>query len=399
MKGKKTIKIICHKHSNSQVPLMHSKTIIPSKTETSKTIQHIKTRNKNMHQRSSTAMHIATLSSNEIEPTLSQLNSPLYDSNQATDNTIIKAHKIVNSISSHNDISHSTPIKKKVKKLQLQFNTTSILNKSNRLLLNKKLFHIMNEPQRTIIGNKQFYEYEKEFNAMKAQKERNIPKIKTKKGMNNFIIRDSRFISDPREYIIRSKYNQKVSDEYFQKKKRLEIEQIKINSEKFYKLKNKNPYEEERYSKEKRKCNIKIDGYEDLERRYKQTKEKYLTLFDKKNKEQGKILAELILNMEKGDPEESIDEEDLMGPPIILLENLKNTIYLKKILKKKNLEVDEDIGFNNAQLIKKELKEAEMKTMLALKGNDNPRFLKTHFTKNTQSKYFGLNGKYFGVAC
>ena len=57
-------------------------------------------------------------------------------------------------------------------------------------------------------------------------------KIRTKKGMTNFIIRDSGFISDPREYIIRSKYNQKVSDEYFQKKKRLEREQIKMNSEK-----------------------------------------------------------------------------------------------------------------------------------------------------------------------
>ena len=109
--------------------------------------------------------------------------------------------------------------------------------------------------------------------------------------------------------------------------------------------------------------------------------------------------CELYLNMEKGNPDESINEEDLLGPPIILLDNLKHTIYLKKILKKKNLGADEDIGFNNPQVIKKELKEAEMKTMLALKGTDNPRFLRTHFTKNTQTKYVGLNGKYFGVAC
>ena len=395
MKGKKTIKIIYHKHSSSQVPLMHSKTIIPSKTD----VSHTKTRNKNRHQKSSMAMHIATLSSNEIEPTLSQLNSPFYDSNQTTDYTISKVNGRFKSLSSNKDTSQFTPIKRREKKIDLHMNTTSINNKSNRVLLNKKIVRILNDPQRTVIGNKQFSNYEKEFKALKTQKERSIPKIRTKKGMTNFIIRDSGFISDPREYIIRSKYNQKVSDEYFQKKKRLEREQIKMNSEKFYKLKNKNPYKEESYSKEKRKFTIKIEGYDDLERKYKETKEKFFTLFDKKSKEQGKKLAELILNMEKGNPDESINEEDLLGPPIILLDNLKHTIYLKKILKKKNLGADEDIGFNNPQVIKKELKEAEMKTMQALKGTDNPRFLRTHFTKNTQTKYVGLNGKYFGVAC
>ena len=394
MKGKKTIKIIYHNHSNSQVPLMHSKTIIPSKTEAS---HHPRTRNKNRHQKSSMGMHITTLSSNEIEPTLSQINSPVYDSNQTTDNTISKVNGRFKSLTSNKETSQFTPIKRREKKIELHVDTTN--NKINRVLLNKKIVRILNEPQRTIIGNKKFSNYEKEFEALKTQKERGIPKIKTNKGMNDFIIRDSRFVSNPREYIIRSKYNQKVSDEYFQKKKRLEREQIKLNSEKFYKLKNKNPYKEESYSKEKRKFTIKVERFDDLERKYKETKEQFFTLFDKRSKEQGKILAELILNMEKGNSDESINEEDLLGPPIILLDNLKNTIYLKKILKKKNLGVDEDIGFNNPQVIKKELKEAEMKTMLVLKSTDNPRFLRTHFTKNTQTKYVGLNGKYFGVAC
>ena len=92
----------------------------------------------------------------------------------------------------------------------------------------------------------------------------------------------------------------------------------------------------------------------------------------------------------------NIDENNA---PAVLVENLENSIFLKNILKKRNVQLDEDLELNNVEKMKKELKETELETMKALKGIDNPRFLKEKFTNNTQIRFKGLNGKYFGIAC
>lgn len=303
-----------------------------------------------------------------------------------------------------------TPIKKKSEKISFPSTISQFSDNftvSSRLNLHRKLAKILCNKNEERIYKKSSYEISSKMSEInnKSNKERPIPKIKSKIGMNNFIIRDSRFISDPIEYIVRSKYNQKVSDEFYKKRKKILKEQIRINADKFYKMKNKMPYEDvySKTEKEEKKEKRKQDNQDLLtksENEYKKTKDFYFQSLHKKNQEQSKIIAELILKMKKGENKNkmraNIDENNA---PAVLVENLENSIFLKNILKKRNVQLDEDLELNNVEKMKKELKETELETMKALKGIDNPRFLKEKFTNNTQIRFKGLNGKYFGIAC
>ena len=303
-----------------------------------------------------------------------------------------------------------TPIKKKSEKISSPSTISHFSDNftvSSRLNLHRKLAKILCNKNEERIYKKSSYEISSKMSEInnKSNKERPIPKIKSKIGMNNFIIRDSRFISDPIEYIVRSKYNQKVSDEFYKKRKKILKEQIRINADKFYKMKNKMPYEDvySKTEKEEKKEKRKQDNQDLLtksENEYKKTKDFYFQSLYKKNQEQSKIIAELILKMKKGENTNkmraNIDENNA---PAVLVENLENSIFLKNILKTRNVQLDEDLELNNVAKMKKELKETELETMKALKGIDNPRFLKEKFTNNTQIRFKGLNGKYFGIAC
>lgn len=303
-----------------------------------------------------------------------------------------------------------TPIKKKSEKISFPSTISHFSENctvSSRLNLHKKLAKILCNKNEEKIYKKRSYEISSLVQEIhnKSNKERPIPKIRSKIGINNFIIRDSRFVSDPIEYIVRSKYNQKVSDEFYRKRKKLLKDQIRINADKFYKLKNKMPYEDvyTQTEKEEKKEKVQQDNQDFLtqsENEYKKTKNFYFQSLQKKNEEQSKIIAELILKMNKGENNNKIRANiDENNAPSVLVENLENSIFLKNILKKRNVILDEDLELNNLTKIKKELKKTELETLKALKGVDNPRFLKEKFTNNTQTRFKGLNGNYFGIAC
>ena len=99
------------------------------------------------------------------------------------------------------------------------------------------------------------------------------------------------------------------------------------------------PYEDvySKTEKEEKKEKRKQDNQDLLtksENEYKKTKDFYFQSLHKKNQEQSKIIAELILKMKKGENTDkmraNIDENNA---PAVLVENLENSIFLKNILK------------------------------------------------------------------
>ena len=275
----------------------------------------------------------------------------------------------------------------------------------------------------------------------KVKKERPLLRINLSKGINNFIIRDSRHIADPEEYILRSKYNLKVSDEFYRQKQLYLKEHIQSNIDKFYRIRDKKPCEEILQSENNvnnnvntnvinnNNCisttdaNVNVNGdnnneqirnrksrnrtrkkttlrYRTSEDDYHNTKEQYFQTVHEGYMERSKILADLILNMKPGENKaEFMENLDNKKDPIILRNCLDNSIYLNKINKKKFLVIDEDVGLNDGNLLRQEIKRTKYETIRALKGMDTPRFLKEKFSHKTHVKYKSTSGKYFGVVC
>ena len=278
----------------------------------------------------------------------------------------------------------------------------------------------------------------------KSRKERPLLRINLSKGINNFIIRDSRHIADPEEYILRSKYNLKVSDEFYRQKQLYLKEHIQSNIDKFYRIRDKKPCEEVLQSESNTNTNTNINSimnndnapipltngnsdnkeqqqqpnfvrtrksrnktrkkitlcYRTSEDDYHNTKEQYFQTVHEGYMERSKILADLILNMKPGEnKDEFMENLDNKKDPIILRNCLENSIYLKKINKKKFLVIDEDVGLNDGNLLRQEIKRTKYETIRALKGMETPRFLKEKFSHKTHVKYKSTSGKYFGVVC
>ena len=282
----------------------------------------------------------------------------------------------------------------------------------------------------------------------KSKKERPLLKINLSKGINNFIIRDSRHIADPEEYILRSKYNLKVSDEFYRQKQLYLKEHIQSNIDKFYRIRDKKPCEEilhnevntnvntvnsvnaitssnnnnnavasttnavsnndkeqqqnfirNRKSRNRTRKKTTL-RYRTSEDDYHSTKEQYFQTVHEGYMERSKILADLILNMKPGENKaEFMENLDNKKDPIILRNCLDNSIYLNKINKKKYLVIDEDVGLNDGNVLRQEIKKTKYETIRALKGMDTPRFLKEKFSHKTHVKYKSTSGKYFGVVC
>ena len=280
----------------------------------------------------------------------------------------------------------------------------------------------------------------------KSRKERPLLRINLSKGINNFIIRDSRHIADPEEYILRSKYNLKVSDEFYRQKQLYLKEHIQSNIDKFYRIRDKKPCEEVLQSESNANTNTNINSimnndnapipltngnsdnkeqqqqqkpnfvrtrksrnktrkkitlcYRTSEDDYHNTKEQYFQTVHEGYMERSKILADLILNMKPGEnKDEFMENLDNKKDPIILRNCLDNSIYLNKINKKKFLVIDEDVGLNDGNLLRQEIKRTKYETIRALKGMETPRFLKEKFSHKTHVKYKSTSGKYFGVVC
>ena len=280
----------------------------------------------------------------------------------------------------------------------------------------------------------------------KSKKERPLLKINLSKGINNFIIRDSRHIADPEEYILRSKYNLKVSDEFYRQKQLYLKEHIQSNIDKFYRIRDKKPCEEILHTdnnnvntinsvnaitssnnnnaaasttnavstndKEQKQNFIRNRKsrnrtrkkttlrYRTSEDDYHSTKEQYFQTVHEGYMERSKILADLILNMKPGENKaEFMENLNNKKDPIILRNCLDNSIYLNKINKKKYLVIDEDVGLNDGNVLRQEIKKTKYETIRALKGMDTPRFLKEKFSHKTHVKYKSTSGKYFGVVC
>ena len=219
----------------------------------------------------------------------------------------------------------------------------------------------------------------------------------TKQAMNNLIIRDSRFDSDPIEEIIRSKYHQRIFEEFTAKREKMIRDRIEEDNKRFDKIKRHLPIEE--ILKLKKKEN-KEDSFRTIEEEYEEVKTEYNTNCEKRRKEQSKILADLILNMSKGENiEEFRNTAEVGSEPLVMRENLMNSVYLKKIMKKRQLSMDEEIDLSDAEKLKNQIRSTRLDMIKVLREKDKPIFLKESFNKTTNVKYKGIQGKYFGVAC
>ena len=228
-------------------------------------------------------------------------------------------------------------------------------------------------------------------------KEKDIPMVCTKQAMNNLLIRDSRFNSDPIEEIIRSKYHQRIFEEFTAKREKMIRDRIEEDNKRFDKIKRHLPIEE--ILKLKKKEN-KEDSFRTIEEEYEEVKTEYNTNCEKRRKEQSKILADLILNMSKGENiEEFRNTAEVGSEPLVMRENLMNSVYLKKIMKKRQLSMDEEIDLSDAEKLKNQIRSTRLDMIKVLREKDKPIFLKESFNKTTNVKYKGIQGKYFGVAC
>ena len=137
------------------------------------------------------------------------------------------------------------------------------------------------------------------------------------------------------------------------------------------------------------------------EAEYKEVKDQHEALVNTHIKNQGLSLANMILNMNKNEEVNLNDDNINHAQNSIILTNLKNTIYLRKLLKKRNeiKEGDEDLGIGDVERMITDRKDTEYKMAKAMKTLGSPKFLKNKFYKTTLKQFKGVSGKYFGVVC
>ena len=111
---------------------------------------------------------------------------------------------------------------------------------------------------------------------------------------------------------------------------------------------------------------------------YKEVKDQHEALVNTHIKNRGLSLANMILNMNNNEEVNLNDDNINHAQKSIILTNLKNTIYLRKLLKKRNeiKEGDEDLGIGDVERMITDRKDTEYKMVKAMKTLGSPNFLK-----------------------
>lgn len=367
-----------------------------------------------------------TRKSKEINPMLLRtLNPALFQSPQTPRKSIRKTRvrksvifRIVNSVNRTED----TPSKEN------HYHKKNILNAMNNRLNDKKETIPHQKSLSVSSRNKKKMELLSSF-SKEHRVEATLPFLTSSAAMTKYLIREYKD-EQTKDYIQNSKKQMVISDKFFEQyheklKKRSALllenfEKVKhfsildsnlgvLNEEKnLTERKRKNTSSKKtslRSSRNPTQCNTSSKSnfdmyYRNSEEEYKEVKEQHDILFKKHIKSQGLSLANMILNMEKNEDINN-NEDPVCSQTSIVFKNLDNTIYLRKLLKHRNMmkEGDDDLGIDDVERIRTERKDTEYKMVKAMNTLGNPKFLKNKFGKNTVKQFKGVSGKFFGVVC
>lgn len=236
-----------------------------------------------------------------------------------------------------------------------------------------------------------------------------LPSISTKNGINNYLIKSNLKETKPDE-IIKSSMNKKTVTEHFfsvenerKKSKVIQISKdfnlhrspIKYNEyfEKLIKeLKNHKQPQPQLHSQPHNESPDIMNS----EREYEKVKEKFEKISQQENEEKALIYANLVFKNRKTDD----NNENASVRMKILRNNLKNTIFLRKILKTKIalFTEDEEVGLGAIKDMKKNNREIQYYTSKVLK-HCSQNFIKNKLKTTTHRRFLSVDGKYFGVVC
>lgn len=257
--------------------------------------------------------------------------------------------------------------------------------------------------------------------------EKVLPFLTTSEAMNKYLIREYKDEST-KDYIKNSKKQVLVANNFFEQYKARKKKRSALLIDNFEKAKHLSVFDNntssifnsissnrslsltERNKKSKNQSRngtlSSIKEHYDIvfynsEAEYKEVKEQHEALMSTHIKNQGLSLANMILNMSKNEEVDLNDDNINHAQSSIILTNLKNAIYLRKLLKKRNeiKEGDEDLGIGDVDKMITDMKNTEYKMVKAMKNLGNPKFLKNKFYKTTLKQFKGVSGKYFGVVC
>jgi hypothetical protein len=304
--------------------------------------------------------------------------------------------------------------------------------KNNKKLYKGKLverkgsiFHFSNEKQDKPLKSLNGYKFLQKTMSSKFS----IPNLKRRDKLNNYFIRDYKSENDPNyvNYITQKENLNDKYDEYH--KKFLEISSHKMQNQ-FEKLKNHkildnafitNEYElyiKSNDSKRSRNKKFNIDKfYSSSENLYKNAKSKYKKKINERIKEQGKVLSQQLLNLEKDNVvdmkkfSKTIEKDNNNFPfegqkmPKLIADNLIHNINIKRVIKdSKNIyrvinEDENDLGMDNMDLLKEERRIMQYNYVRTIGHKKFPKFIKSKVSNNTERKFHSLSGNFFGVAC
>ena len=256
-----------------------------------------------------------------------------------------------------------------------------------------------------------------------------IPNLKRRDKLNNYFIRDYKSENDP-NYIKYIDHKENLNDKFDEyHKKFLETSSHKMQNQ-FEKLKNHkildnafitNEYElyiNSNDSKRSRNKKYNIEKfYSSSENLYKNVKKKYKTKINERIKEQGKVLSQQLLILEKDNVidmkkfSKTVENDNNKFPfegknmPKLISDNLIHNINVKRVIKdSKNIyrvinEDENDLGMDNMDLLKEERRIMQYNYIRTIGHKKLPNFIKSKVSNNTERKFHSLSGNFFGVAC
>jgi hypothetical protein len=307
----------------------------------------------------------------------------------------------------------------------LKFKKKQKIHKGKLIERRQSIFHLSKEKKEKPLKKLKNYNLIQKPINLKIS----LPHLTKRDKMNNYIIRDYKSENDPNyvNYITQKENLNDKYDEYH--KKFLEISSHKMQNQ-FEKLKNHkildnafitNEYElyiKSNDSKRSRNKKFNIDKfYSSSENLYKNAKSKYKKKINERIKEQGKVLSQQLLNLEKDNVvdmkkfSKTIEKDNNNFPfegqkmPKLIADNLIHNINIKRVIKdSKNIyrvinEDENDLGMDNMDLLKEERRIMQYNYVRTIGHKKFPKFIKSKVSNNTERKFHSLSGNFFGVAC
>lgn len=257
-------------------------------------------------------------------------------------------------------------------------------------------------------GSLKNLQIEMECDILRKDSVRVLPKMSTKNGINNFLIRNNNNETEPDEIIKSSMNKNTITENFFtiqHEKRRTKVIQLsnefnlrKLPTSFYYfgkvlkesKRLSKPPKQQQHHQLET------VEKMSDSEKEYRKVKERFAKISKQQNDEKALIYANLVFKNRITDDNKQSNNTTMK----VLRNNLNNIIYLRNILKTKVslLTEEEEIGIGAIKDMKKSNKEEEYNTSRVLK-NCPPNFIKNKLKTKTHRRFQSVEGKYFGVVC